>query len=272
MKSETICRPFLFVAVLTILSLNFVVTDANAADRRDPIHAIDKLMRFPLKAPVKMVQNLIQDRLRKETRSRIKAQKDPYRRDELKRELQQRLRTIQESYIEFTGQSKYDHSVITGEFRHNAGDALLRESRGQEDLYYFFQRGRIWKIIATLDPYYDLGSTILRLIEQYGTPSILEFKGGSPSNPPARAYWETEHWILEIADRRSDFGCYTVVRARKELWNDRVSDRGEHGGGRLNPLIEEVIGGDSGGEDASNIVDEILKRNQENNTDNEGSE
>lgn len=263
MKSEPYCRPILIVVVLAIFSLTLNIQNADAADRRDPVHAIDKLMRFPMKAPVKMVQNLIQDRLRKDTRARIKSQKDPYRRDELKRELQQRLRIIQDSYMEFTGQSKYDHSVISGEFRHNAGDALLRESRGQEDLYYFFQRGRIWKIIATLDSYYDLGSTILRLSEQYGTPTVLEFKGGTPSNPPSRAYWETDEWVLEIADRRSDFGCYTVTRARRSLWDERVSDRATPGGGELNPLIEELIGGEDEGEDASNIVDEILKRNQE---------
>lgn len=257
------CRT-IFIALVVGSLLNFGPISAHA-DSRDPVIMLETLSHLPLRAPIKMVQKLIQDRLRKQYRGRIKAQRDALRRDELKRELQRKNRAVMDSYEELIGKSQYDLSVIGGEFKHNAGDALLRENRRNEDIYYFFNRGRIWKVIATMDPSYDFGSSVLRLVEEYGPPDILEFKSGSPSLPPIRALWETDKSILELADRRRDFGCYTILRARKDFWKKRVGDRHSIRGEPIDPLIEDVTRQSDDDDTPSNIVDEILKGNIDSN-------
>ncbi len=220
---------------------------AQQAAPDDPVAVVERLMRMPLGAPRSFFEKRIKDEITASFRARIRAARDPVERDRLRRRLPEAIRAFEATWVAFgPGKTPYDHSVVAGEFLHDGTDGLLKRLDGQREWYYFFHDGKLWKIVVTIPPTYDFGAAALRLTKRLGVPESIALKAGAPSRALDRVRWERSDAIIELADRRVDFACYTATIARADIWRQRAR-RGSSGRGlELDPLVRDAIGQPAG--------------------------
>ena len=237
--------------------LAFFSSTAGTARAADPSKLASELATIPYGAPVKLFQKYVSDRISDEYRPLIKNERNAHKRDQLKREVPEKIQSVLDTYMEFTGQkSGFDISVLSGEFRHSAGDAVMQEG---SDRYYLFNNGRLWKVVKTVEAQTDFPTYALKLTTVFGGPDAMEFRDIEGNRPPLRVRWKIEDRVVEVADRRAEFGCYTIIVAKADMWKERMADRATAGtgGGGLSQTIRDVTGTGKG-EDVSDIVDQLL--------------
>jgi hypothetical protein len=250
-------RAFIAAAALACIGVQpaQAQVDENLAD---PVAVNEAIAKMPIGAPLKLIEKHIADRLEGMYKPAIKQSGDPLERDRLKRELPEKIKQIHGTWQELKGDTTgYEVSILTGEYRINDGDALLRELRDGQDWYYLFHNGKLWKVVATLAPRYDLGTAALRLTTSLGVPKEIELPTDKIGGPVARATWETGDTVIELSDRRSDYACYTLIWGDKALWKAREADRKRLGTGFMNPLMDKITD-DHQSDEVNDIVDEIL--------------
>lgn len=229
------------------------------AQLQDPAQLATQLATIPYGAPIKLFQKFVEDRIAEEYRPLIKNERNAVKRDQLKREVPEKIQAIKDTYTEFTGnKTGYDISVLGGEFRHGAGDALMKEGT---DRYYLFNADRLWKVVTTIEPQTDFPTYALKLATVFGGPEAMEFRDVGGYRPPLRVRWKIEDRVVELADRRAEYGCYTLIVAKADLWKERLADRSNiQAGGGVSQKVQEITGQGNGGSEVSDIVDQILQK------------
>jgi hypothetical protein len=229
-----------------------------SAQVQDPVEVSRDMGALPIGAPLELVRKNLKDAIAAEMKPVIQAEREAVARDRLKRELPERQRAIDEAYVTLDSSSGFDVSILSGEFR--AGEGLLKLSRGAQERYHLFSGGKLWKVIETVAPHYDFAGAALRMCLEYGKPYKVEFDAGNPAKPPVRVQWLRGERIVELADRRGDYGCYTVLAADKAPFEERAQDRvAASSGKRVNPLVQDAMEQQPGGE-VDDIVDKLLKK------------
>ena len=231
------------------------------AQLQDPAQLATQLATIPYGAPIKLFQKFVEDRIGEEYRPLIKNERNAVKRDQLKREVPEKIQAVKNTYTEFTGtKTGYDISVLSGEFRHGAGDALMKEGG---DRYYLFNGDRLWKVVMTIEPQTDFPTYALKLTTVFGGPEAMEFRDTGGYRPPLRVRWKLEDRVVELADRRAEYGCYTLIVAKADMWKERLADRSAiQSGGGVSQKVQDLTGQGTGGADVSDIVDQILQKEQ----------
>lgn len=228
------------------------------AQQQEPAQLVSELATIPYGAPIKLFQKFLEDRISEEYRPLIKNEKSAVKRDQLKREVPEKIQAVKNTYTAFSGaQTGYDISVLAGEFRKGGGDALMKEGT---DRYYLFADDRVWKVVTTIEPQTDFPTYALKLTTAIGGPEAMEFRDVGGYRPPLRVRWKLEDRVVELADRRAEFGCYTLIVAKADLWKERAGDRANiQSGGGVSQKVQDITGQGTGGGEVSDIVDQILQ-------------
>lgn len=230
-----------------------------SAQQQEAAQLAGELATIPYGAPIKLFQKFIEDRISEEYRPLIKNERSAVKRDQLKRDVPVKIQAVKDTYTAFTGtQTGYDISVLAGEFRQGVGDALMKEGT---DRYYLFAGDRLWKVVNTIEPQTDFPTYALKLTTVFGAPEAMEFRDVGGFRPPLRVRWKLEDRVVELADRRAEFGCYTLIVAKSDLWKERLADRMSiQSGGGVSQKVQDITGQGTGGSDVSDIVDQILQK------------
>ena len=203
-------------------------------------------------APVKLFQEQHRDHVESQYRQALSITSDPLQRDALKRERIERSQELEQTYLEFGGKSEYDKSLLTGEFRHGAGDAMMKARKGEEETFYFFNQGRLWKVLHSMPSHVNTEQIERHLTARFGTAAHLKDAHGK-----TEIVWESNGRIIALSDRRSDYGCFTLTHADADLYESRRNSMETKVRPELNPMIQAVLSG--GGDDSvSDVVDHIL--------------
>ena len=203
-------------------------------------------------APVKLFQEQQRTQIEAEYRQTLAVTSDPLQRDALKRERNNRSRQLEGTYTEFSGNSDYDESLLSGEFLHGEGDAMMKARNGEDETFYFFNQGRLWKVLLSMPANIDIEGIERHLDARFGEAARL--KG---SNGEDELIWESNGRIIELSDRRADYGCFTLTHADAGLYEIRRNKTITKATPKLNPMIQAVLSG--GGDDSvSDVVDHIL--------------
>ncbi len=187
------------------------------------------------------------ERIREEYRPRIARAPGAIEEDRLRYEMNDRIRTIRESWFAFDGNvSGYDQGFLRVEYTHNNQEAMIRIPSPQTaDDYYFFIQGRLWKWYRAFkgDTFAGVDfDTVAAAFEQRYGPGTRQEGVRIPDGP-------TEQWIEWHDDttnarvmNTSSYGFYALVledratAARIDTLrpNRRVPPR------RLSPLIQAI--------------------------------
>jgi hypothetical protein len=97
---------------------------------------------------IAFVKRKIEDRYTTQIHATHDARKQSQLRDEMKRAQSE----VQQSQVSFgDGHSRWDSSVIAGEFGHGDGESMVVYKDESSENYYFFLNGRLWKWYKALD-------------------------------------------------------------------------------------------------------------------------
>ena len=85
-------------------------------------------------------------------RARLAKAHDSLEDDSLRIEMQEALRRIRESQVDFTGRpTGWDVSFLKGEYTHRNGESMFVVKDHNSQNFYFFMKGRLWKWYKALD-------------------------------------------------------------------------------------------------------------------------
>ena len=202
-------------------------------------------------APIRLFQAQYRGNVEAEFKQAFSRNTDPIVRDQLKAERADAVKALESTYTEFNGTSDYDVSLLTGEYRHNSGDAMMRSRKGPREDFYFFNNSKLWKVLTTLSLNSDITGLKRMLNAQYGTSTALQNVGGETVT-----LWRIEDRIIALSDLRKEYGCYTLAHADAALWDSRRESKVEQKSA-LDPMIQAILN-DSTDDSVSDIVDHIL--------------
>ncbi len=202
--------------------------------------------------PLKLFQQQHVTRVTDRVRQALRTEQDPVRRDALKEEANGAAQELMNTYEEFTGTSRFDNSLVEDEFRHNVGDALVRKRKGLQEDYFFFHQRRLWKVLSTLPAETNLEQLTKALDTRYGKGQKLS----KDEKGEMRWIWQSEDTVLQLEDRRKDFGCFTITKADATLFEAR-DNLSASSTSELDPLVLAIMQGDTTSS-VSDVVDDIL--------------
>ena len=115
---------------------------------------LDKLKGdFAWGMPVSAVRRRLLSRIEADFASRIEnVRHDPTSVTFLREELGQALARLEDSYVTFDGQATgFDVSIVDKDFAHNTGESMLVSKNENGARYFFFQKGRLYKMFTAFD-------------------------------------------------------------------------------------------------------------------------
>lgn len=186
-------------------------------------------------------------RIQDEYRDRIARAPGAIEEDRVRAEMNEKIRTVRESYFEFNGNiSGYDSSFLREEFTHNNQEAMMKVQSENSDDYYFFIQGRLWKL------YRAFHTRVFAGVDFDGFTAALEARYGASEHKSGALYeggrpmqwleWQDETTRARAVDNNAGYGFYclvfeekaTVARIAQLRPNARPTQS------RRNPLIDSV--------------------------------
>ena len=146
----------------------------------------------------------------------LKASADAIEVDRLLHQKRSELATIRGNYVQFAGGSTgYESSLISSEFVHSAGEAMVRVDDPNAQRYYFFRNDRLWKILVAYNTGISRDTPFTAFVRQarakYGRPIEIESEEGAGSGQIiVAATWEDDLTRLIIEDRTEFFGALVM--------------------------------------------------------------
>lgn len=202
------------------------------------------------------VQASLRRRIEQRFETLMRTAEDPIARRELTRRQEREVESLIVGHTRFDGQRTGMEVGISGEeFRHGTGESVLRAREADEDRYYFFIGGKLWKIFSAYagnaikdTPFVPF---LARMRAQYGRPLKIRRVTREGERLVVAAEWRAQGVHLEVRDRSEFFQSYTAafsdpaVRERIEDLRGKPASRKQDS---ADALIELVTGGgkDSG--------------------------
>ncbi|MBN1947242.1 MAG: hypothetical protein JW797_16340 [Bradymonadales bacterium] len=167
---------------------------------------------------------------RSDFRAEIAGVRDPMRVDEIRRQHEERVNRIRDSYQVFDQpRTGYEVSVLGGEVHGGVGESMLTARTDNAQLYYLFTDDQLFKVVVAYNSAYLGGLEFESFLDQverrYGPPNSTEM-GETPLGIRylARALWQDELARLRIENRSDLFGTFIMVFSHITL-EDRVLQR-----------------------------------------------
>jgi hypothetical protein len=193
--------------------------------------------------------------------------------DRLRREMDDEVRRLRESYVRFEGsRTGWDLSFLRGEFTHGNQESMLVYRDENSQNFYFFIGGRLWKWYKAFDASVFQGQGF----EQFAGAvqgrfgQAAERSGRLVEDGPQQRWleWQDSATRLRAIDQTHFYGFYCLVFEDKGVL-DRIDTLRTHtvaaGGQGGHALVDSVIlpeDGDTGSQNEGNadIADRITGR------------
>lgn len=177
-------------------------------------------------------------------------ERDAVREDRLRREMQNRQRRIEKSFVKFTGQrTGWDSSFLRTEFTHNNGEALVevRQLRtGNEDPrytdYFLFINGNLWRQYRAFNQDAFGGIEFEQAAgsfqKHFGPAKQFRDEEGAMN----RLAWQDGTTKLEAIDNTQFYGFFCLVFTNMETESRLAELRTNKAAAKrgLNPLVEAL--------------------------------
>ena len=242
MRNRIIC------IVLTAVSMALVTGPAfSKAPPLDPLKFDVRLRGVPFGKNLRAFLSYAKESTQGLYHQRIQQTPERNERDQLRLEAAERVQRIQESHIAFAGQNTgYNVSVVAGDFAHNSGESMIIAKTGRLQDYFFFQGGRLWKLVTSDPNVREFSSLLVKLTTIYGPPSIVQYADPKNRHSPYKAVWNSDDIRLE-AESRPDFGTVTLRWAQQTIASSIQDSRGpnrppaDRGEATLDPDILDIM-------------------------------
>lgn len=205
--------------------------------------------------------------LRAEYRPNIHKARDAMTADNLRHQLNQRIRRIRESVVEFNGRTTgYDSGFLRDEFTHRNNESMVRVRSENADDYYFFINDRLWKWYRAFDASVFQGADFERfsgaLMGRFGEGRVREGRMTETAEEDKNwIEWQDDTTRLRAVDNHTFYGFYCLSFESKAILanlsnlrtNRQRRGRGNHA------LVDAVTSGESADNPDSNadIVDRL---------------
>ena len=242
-KVRKLSKPLL----LLLLCLPAASYGAAPESKLQPVRYDKRFETLPFDLGPEDLLKTLEKWLQEENRQRLREATDPHERDRIQSELGARLQAVKDSYVEFKGQKTgYNVSVVSGDFAHNANEAMMVAPVGRSHDYYFFIRGALWKLVTTEVTKQSFPAFLVNLTQLYGAPQSVEFRDPDSKTDPVRAVWQDADFSLEVR-ARPEYGAITLtwarrpVEARLQELRGGAKPPGSAGATGLDPSILDIM-------------------------------
>lgn len=208
---------------------------------------------------------LLEQRLMEQLRPLLQATMDAPDRDRLKRSMRESFEQVKASWASFDGQaSGYSISVISEEYKNNAGEGLLKYAYGDSVAYFFYQDDQLWKLYLCVETDGGFPEVMENLIRLYGPPTTAEFADAEKTSY-LRATWKDTTFQLTASAPEGLFICsrlkwdFLPMVEKVEARRGKASENPEEGGASTGQSYLESVTGEEGS-DNSNVMDEIIRK------------
>ena len=204
-------------------------------------------------SPMRLFQEKHRNAVAQEFKGLLQNTTDPLKRDALKANQRAKSMELEHTYMEFMGSSEYDNSLLSGEFLHNRGDSMMKKRNLEGETFFFFNQARLWKVLQTLPSNTNVEELARLLSARFGQGVTLTDAKGVKGT-----VWQTGDRMIELSDRRNEYGCFTLTHAEATMSEARSSMNEQKGNvAKVDPMIQAILSG--GNDDSiSNVVDGIL--------------
>lgn len=126
-------------------------------------------------------------------------------------------KALRATYIQFGGQrSGYESSIISGEFAHNGGEAMLYVDTKESQNYYFFKNDRLWKVLVSYRSSLSRQMTFKEFVNQvrakHGDPKEIK---KNPKGGLQAVIWSDKVTQLTLDDRSVFYNSYVMKYVEK---------------------------------------------------------
>lgn len=224
---------------------------AAPAHASDPVVTPGKIAKrlasVPFGGDMSALVAHVRKQLRSEYATRITETPDVSERDRLVAEIEVRVQAVRDSYVEFTGQKTgYNVSVVSDEFAHHTGEAMVVAQDGRSHDYFFFVGGALWKVVTTETTQRSFAEWLVDLTGKLGSPADVQFSDPKTRSRPTSARWDSETLVLSVVSR-PDYGAVTLSFTVRDVGARIAKIRGDNlppsqkSGEALDPSILDIM-------------------------------
>ncbi len=260
--------------LLTMLLTITVSPRAASAQANGGGDALQELMgEFDFGMTHAQVLRKVTEQIHKRYDSKIFATSDVYQQDKLRRERDQEIERIGDSYQEFKGETTgWDVSVIDDQFVHETGESMLNYweplKNRNERRFFFFVDDRLYKMVVTID-----ASTIEKSRRKFDVfRPVLEGRYGTGREHENGLVWMKRGLMVIAFDKLTQFDAICLIIADPVASRKVIKLRSERKPKvvRKNPIIETMLDDhrdidlDQGADVIDSILSEKRRRNRNN--------
>ena len=159
------------------------------------------------------VKKHLTQEIKKSSMDEIQGARDDLEIDRIRSQMKERIRRMDEGYIEFRGQrTGYEISMIKNDFMHQDQESMLKVDEGGQQRYYFFKGNQLWKIIFSYPSYSMKSFTgfVRTIRRKMGKPLKLDIVGKGEDKSIQSAVWKDEATLLTVEDQSEDYQKFTI--------------------------------------------------------------
>lgn len=195
-----------------------------------------------------------------------KLKRDPVLMHGERKRLMARVTAAEKSFTRLDGDHGYDVSVISDEFSSNSGESFIRMKDKVAQRFYFFNRGKFYKLVVSYNPNYiqgvDFEGFVGSSVKKYGRPAVAEYDDIRGKEQLSLVQWESSQTTLRVKNKKELFDTYTMSFADRQAIK-RMEASGKVFGGNdkdeddVSASVQALMEG--GDYDAnSNVVDGLV--------------
>lgn len=208
-------RLALLAVAASVVAASWVLVSAPAGAapvKREPLSAGMEGLHWG--ASVEDVQASLRRRIEQRYETLLRNAEDPIARRELTRRQEREVEKLIVGHSRFDGQRTGMEVGIAGdEFRHGTGESVVRAREADEDRYYFFIGGKLWRIFSAWagnaikdTPFIPF---LARMRARFGRPLSIARVTREGERVVVSAQWRSRGVHLEVRDRSEFFQSYT---------------------------------------------------------------
>jgi hypothetical protein len=213
------------------------------------------------------IQKVIGETIKAKYQDQITKETDVYQQDTLRKQRDDEIAKVKDSYIKFDGQkSGWDVSIIDKEFAHRNGEAMLVFWEKDQRRFLFFHNDHLYKQFIAFNAEHPAFQNktfddFAKLIEKRFGPAEMKFANLRTKDEQTLDHLEwapsddNELWAI---DQSQFYGNFCLVLKQRSVAQQLAKAHSAGKGGTSNALIESVTTRDKiEGDPNDNIVDQI---------------
>ncbi|TXD39867.1 hypothetical protein FRC96_06240 [Lujinxingia vulgaris] len=142
-----------------------------------------------------------------------------------------RARGVEDSHTQLRGsRTGYEVSIISGEFKKDNNEELLRVRDEVAQRYYLFVDGKLYRVVVAYNSDYveNVGfeTFLAQASRRYGRPISSDYGEVFGEEVLVRATWEDRDSELRVEDKREFFGTFAMIFSDRSMLSElRAANR-----------------------------------------------